>query len=231
MSRPRFLAALLLSVLAPLSAAQDEMRILMQRSSEPPDAGEFFVFVGEYVDYQPLKIDCDNCWVFDTWHTARYRVAEWIHGVPPGPELTFDVAEHSVIVPFGHSRYALAFVERHGDELALVKYQQVPVYPTADGSFASCGPLWGDRDSTTQPQEINGPALRDIEFSPQLVVDDAGRLSEYGRNNAYDPRWHEVIGNEVLCRRGVPVAELVPAIVRETDVLSAALPELAGPDQ
>jgi hypothetical protein len=141
MSRTSFVAALFLATMQTNAVTQDDLSIVTQLSSKPGNAGELFVFVGEQLSYESRVIDCDGCWVFDTWHTARYRVAEWIHGVPPGAELEFVVAEHAAMFPFGHSRYALVFVERQDDQLALVKYQQVPVYPTGDLSFASCGPL------------------------------------------------------------------------------------------
>lgn len=227
MSRFTQVAALLLATWAADVAAQDGTVFLMQRSSEPGEAKELFVFVGEYVSYKPLDMGCDDCIVFDSWHTARYRVAEWIHGVPPGPEIEFAVAEHATNVPFGHAQYSLVFIERYDDKFALVKYQQVPVYPTSDGSFASCGPMWGHSSGPAEPLDPAEPALRDVDFSPRRVVDDARRLSPLGRAQAYDPRWHEALGDEVVCRRGIPVAELVPAIVRDHDTLKAALPNLA----
>ena len=215
--------------LAVLAAAQvaEGSSIVMQRASEVGHAGELYVFVGEQLSYKSKNMDCgEECWVFDSWYTARYRVAEWIHGVQPGPVIKFSVAEHASLIPFGHSRYALVFVERFEDELQLVKYQQVAVYPTTDGSFASCGPRWGEAGDSIQTMDA-APPLRDVQFSPPLVVDDARRLSEHGRAKAYDPRWHAVVGDEVQCRRGVPLAELVIAVVREHEVLKAALPELA----
>lgn len=228
MSRFVLVAAVLLAIVAADVAAQESDVIVMQRSSEPGEAGELFVFVGEHVSYKPLDMGCDNCLVFDSWHTARYRVAEWIHGVPPGPEIEFSVAEHATNLPFGHAQYSLVFVERHDDAFALVKYQHVPVYPTSDGGFASCGPMWGHSSEPDEPLDPAEPALRDVDFSPRQVVDDARRLSPLGRTQAHDPRWHQVQGEEVVCRRGIPVAELVPAIVRAHDTLKAALPELAG---
>lgn len=227
MSRAILIAAFLLTGAMAETAANDEMVIVMKSSGTPGKAGELFVFVGEHLSYRRLDLSCENCWVFDTWHTARYRVAEWIHGAPPGPELEFDVAEHAVNVPFGHSRYALVFVEDHGDKMGLVKYMQVPVYPTADGSFSSCGPMGGAPADDAAPLDPEAPALSDADFSPRLVVDDARRMSAWGRARMYDPRWHEVIGNDVLCRRGVRVADLVPAMVHSDDMLKAALPELA----
>lgn len=228
MSRTGLMAALLLGALASSGVAQDELYVVMQRSSEPGEAGEILVFVGEQLSYRSSDMSCENCWVFDSWHAARYRAIEWIHGVPPGAEIEFMVAEHAPLSPFGHSRYSLVFVERHDDQMQLVKYQQVPVYPTADGSFASCGPLWGRVTEADMPAGSEWPAPRDIDFSPRLVVDDARRLSAHGRERAHDPRWHEVVGDEVLCRRGIPVAELVAATVRRNDMLKVALPEFAG---
>jgi len=228
MFRTRLFAALLLAAGQTHVVANDDFSILMQPSSDPGNAGEIRVFVGEQMAYRPLNMECDRCWVFDTWHSARYRVAEWIHGVPPGAEVEFVVAEHAANVPFGHSRFALVFVERQGDRLALIKYQQVPVYPTEDLRFASCGPLHGSPDDPSEPLDPEGPELRDVVFSPKLVVDDARRLSALGRQKAHDPRWHEIDGDKVLCRRGIPVAELVPAMVHIHETLNAALPQLAG---
>ena len=228
MSRARLVAALLVATSQAAAVAAQGTSIVMQRNSEPGDAGEVLVFVGEQLSYEPLDISCDGCLIFDSWHTARYRVVEGIHGVRPGEELEFAVAEHAILIPFGHSRFALAFVERRGDQLTLIKYQQVPVYPTRDLSFASCGPLGGGPKDLSEPLDPRGPELRDVLFSPKLVVDDTHRMSALGRKTAYDPRWHEVDGNEVVWRRGIPVADLVSALVRDDDVLKAALPELAG---
>jgi hypothetical protein len=218
-------AWLALLAAAPVAAGGS---IVMQRTSEAGHAGELYVFVGEQLSYESKNMDCgEDCWVFDSWYTARYRVAEWIHGVQPGPVIKFSVAEHASLVPFGHSRYALVFVERFDDALQLVKYQQVAVYPTTDGSFASCGPRWGGAADSVPSLDGAAAPLRDVQFSPPLVVDDARRLSGHGRAKAYDPRWHAVVGDEVQCRRGVPLAELVVAVVRKHEVLKAALPELA----
>lgn len=232
-ARTIFRACLLLALLFPASpapAAEDrEFSILTQAASDPGEAGEILVFVGEQVAYEPLEMNCgEGCWVFDSWYTARYRVSQWIHGVPPGEEITFEVAEHAVIAPFGHSRFALVFVEKHGESLSLVKYQQVPVYPTAGGSFASCGPVWGRDPGDRRPLDPEEPELEDIAFLPPLVVDETGRLSAHGRRYAHDPRWFEAVGDKIHCRRGVPVERLVPAIVRGHPTLLHALPELAG---
>jgi len=228
MSHASLVAAWLLATAPAVVAAADDYSIVTQRVSEPGDAGEVLVFVGEQISYELLDLSCDDCWVFDTWHTARYRVTEAIHGVRPGEELEFNVAEHAILVPFGHTSYALAFVERHDNHLALVKYQQVPVYPTQDLSFASCGPLDGASVDPGEPLNPKYPELRDIDFSPRLVVDDTRRMSALGRQKAYDPRWHEVEGDEIVCSRGIPLAELVAAKVRGHEVLEAALPEFAG---
>lgn len=240
-SGPRRLARAFVLLLAAnvAHAAGGDTTVVMKADSEPGEAGEMLVFVGEQVGYEPLDMSCgEDCWTFDDWHKARYRVAEWIHGVPPGPEIDFSVAEHSVTEPFGHSRYALVFVERTGDSFSLVKYQQVPVYPTADGSFASCGPY--------DDGETGAPPLVDVEFAPALVVDDVGRRSAFGsadpaavlrdddgqydpeRGGVYDPRWHGRAGGLIECRRGVRVEALVPYMVREHATLAAALPDLAG---
>ncbi len=214
-----------------VGATEDDsgyVTILTQRSTEVDDAGEILVFVGEQVSYEAKTIDCGkDCWVFDTWHKARYRVAQWIYGIQPGDEIEFDVAEHAPKIPFGHSRYALVFVERFAGDLQLVKYQHVPVYPTVDGSFGSCGPLWEGPYDPMKPAENIGPALRDLHFFPPLVVDDATRLSGFGRANAHDPRWHTTITDEVRCVRGVPLVELVASKVRADEVLSSGLPDLA----
>ena len=204
----------------------DEMTVVMKSSSEPGEAGELLVFVGEQLAYEPKVIECGNCMVFDSWYTARYRVVHRIHGVPPGDELTFSVAEHATRNPFGYSRFALVFVERFEDGYSLVKYTQKPVYPTIDGGFATCGPYWrpDNADAPLNP----GPALREMAFSPRLVVDDARRLSAFGRTQAHDPRWHAIEGDEVVCRRGVPLQELVRVMVRDDDMLSVALPQFAG---
>lgn len=213
-----------------LVVADETYTIIQQRVSEPGDAGELFVFVGEHLSYEPKKMDCDDdCWVFDSWYTARYRVAQWIAGAPPGPELAFSVAEHSTTLPFGHSRYALVFVERHEDADALVKYQHMPVHPTADGGFASCGPLGDDAERKGyEPGFAGYPPLEDVEFAPTLVVDDARRLSPQGWGELHDPRWHEVVGNEVVCRRGVPVDRIARFMANDHPTLKAALPALAG---
>jgi len=224
MSRIAVLAALIMTAMPSDVFAMDEISVVMKNSSEPGESGELFVFVGEQLSYELLDLSCDACLVFDTWHSARYSVAKWIHGVQPGNELTFSVAEHSSI-RFGHSRYSLVFVEAYDDDLSLVKYQQVPVYPTEDG-FASCGPLDRPGD-VSKPLNPEGPELRDIVYSPKLVVDDARRLSAFGRNRAYDPRWHHIDGNDVVCRRGIPLEALVAAKVRRHEMLRRALPEFA----
>ena len=204
----------------------DEMTVVMKSSSEPGEEGELLVFVGEQISYQPQQFECDRCFVFDSWYTARYRVVHHIHGVPPDDELTFSVAEHATRSPFGYSRFALVFVERFENGYSLVKYTQKPVYPTIDGGFATCGPYWrpDNADAPLNP----GPALREMAFSPRLVVDDARRLSAFGRTQAHDPRWHAIEGDEVVCRRGVPLQELVRVMVRDDDMLSVALPQFAG---
>lgn len=209
--------------------ADERSTIVMQAYSEPGESGEIVVFVGEQVDYAPKDVGCDgDCWVFDRWHTARYRVAAWIHGVPPGPEVVFSVAEHAPREPFGHSRYALVFLERFDDAWALVKYQQMPVHPTAGGGFASCGPLGDDADRDDDPEFAGYPPLEDVTFSPALVVDETGRLSANGWRELHDPRWHDVIGEHVVCTRGVPVERIARFMAGDDAMLKAALPTLAG---
>lgn len=226
------ITAVLASILAlAASARADEtgFSILMKGHSAPGKNGEILVFVGEHVSYERQALDCgEGCWVFDDWHTARYRVAKWIHGVPTGPELEFGVAEHAARVPFGHARFSLVFVERRGDALELVKYQAVAVHPTAEGGFATCGPLWGPAAEAGAPLDPASPPLEDIAFSPRLVVDDARRFSVHGRKATHDPRWLDAIGDHVVCRRGVPLDAAVRAIVARHDMLRAALPELLG---
>lgn len=207
----------------------DSFSVMMKGGSDPGDGTEIVAFVGEQIAYESMEFDCgEGCWVFDSWHKARYRISEWIHGVPQGPELEFTVAEHAVVVPMGHARHALVFVERLDDGWSLVKYQQVPVYPTADGGFASCGPLGDDADRRGDADFAGYPPMEDIAFAPALVVDDARRLSPHGWGELHDPRWHAIVGDEVVCRRGVPVDRIARFMANDHPTLKAALPTLAG---
>jgi hypothetical protein len=110
-----------------------------------------------------------------------------------------------------------------------VKYQQMPVHPTADGSFASCGPLGDDEERREyEPGFAGYPPMVDVEFAPALVVDEMQRLSPHGWSELHDPRWHEVVGNEIVCRRGVPVDEIARFMADDHPTLKAALPVPAG---
>ena len=213
--------ALALVASAAASFPANGFSVVMARSSDPGEAGELVVFVGEQLSYEDDTMDCgDDCWVFDRWHKARYRVAEWVHGVPPGAEIEFSVAEHAPMVPFGQSRHALVFLEKTDDGFMLVKYQDVSVHPAAGGSFASCGPVY--------EEDANAPPLEDIVFEPTLVVDETARLSRDAWGELHDPRWHARVGDEIVCTRGVPVARIAPFMANRHPTLKAALPALAG---
>ena len=200
------------------------------RAAEGPVDPSLLVFVGEQVAYADLNWDpCEEanaaagedadtiCISMDSYYRARYRVLDVVHGIAPGEEVEFDLGSHYGDLDWVSARHALLFVHLHTDEPNWMhKYQGYAVFPTAGGGWATCGRLdWSD-----------GPASREIEFAPPLVVDDMSRLTPAGVGYRWDPEVYAVVDGQVRCRVGVPLEEVVAYVDREI-LEDVALPPMS----
>lgn len=179
-------------------------------------------FVGEQLGFEELPDPCADertesaaqvdtiCIAFDELYKADYRVRERLYGVPPGPEISFTVADHYGFPSFARAKASLLFVHVTPDGNYLSKYMGFPVYPTAEGGWAMCGsPYDEDTDITEQ-------RLLPITFADGVVFGDVSTLSPAGVKEQFDPAYFSVVGSKVYCRMGVYVEDLFTWVAQDT---------------
>lgn len=106
-------------------------------SDEKLDAKrDLIVFVGKKLSVveQPAE---ENS--LDGKFEARFRILKRVFGRYDEPEITFTVYDHYGQPGFAKYDTVLMFVARYEGKLYHEKYQFFPVYPTANGRWASCG--------------------------------------------------------------------------------------------
>lgn len=77
--------------------------------------------------------------MLDAQFEAHYKVLRMVFGSYKPQEISFTVYDHYGEPEFAHHDTALMFVARSKGRLYHEKYLFFPVYPTANGRWASCG--------------------------------------------------------------------------------------------
>jgi hypothetical protein len=97
---------------------------------------DLIVFVGKKLSVTEQPAEEDS---LDGKFEARFRVLRRVFGHYDKPEITFTVYDHYGEPAFARYDTILMFVARYEGKLYHEKYQFLPVYPTANGRWASCG--------------------------------------------------------------------------------------------
>ena len=106
-------------------------------SDEKLDAKrDLIVFVGKKLSVVEKPAEENS---LDGKFQARFRILKRVFGRYDEPEITFTVYDHYGEPGFADYDTALMFVSRYEGKLYHEKYQFFPVYPTANGRWASCG--------------------------------------------------------------------------------------------
>ena len=77
--------------------------------------------------------------LFDEEFKARYQVLRVVFGSYKPKEIAFTVYDHYGVPQFARYDTVLLFVARYKNKFYHEKYEFFPVYPTANGRWASCG--------------------------------------------------------------------------------------------
>ena len=125
------LAALLTSCMPGASAADEKLNAKR----------DLIVFVGKRLSVtRPEPTPPPKGFILlDEEFKARYQVLHVVFGSYKPREIAFTVYDHYGEPPFAHYATVLMFVARYKGKFYHEKYQFFPVYPTANGRWASCG--------------------------------------------------------------------------------------------
>lgn len=133
----------------------------------PRDADDLLVFVGEkesVVEFEPQLPP--NVFLMDGAFKARFRVLQVLHGRYDGERIEFEAYDHYSEPGFSFFPHSLLFLARDGERYVQVKYQFYPVFRTAAGEWAGCGPL-----SARERDEWRGIArARPMSFAEEAYI-------------------------------------------------------------
>lgn len=206
---------------------------LLAAPEEPAGAGTEAVaapllVVGEQLSFEPIgclpyrgkPIDEDQddaqgkdagCGEDDLQYLARYRVRTRVEG-DGGEEVEFLATGWTS--HYADSRHALLYLVRTPEGWVLPPGLAFEVFPTTDGSWASC-----DDDSGSEP----------LEFAGDLPFGRTDGMSPYGITQRYPASDFVVVGKEAFCIRGRRMPALLKALDDELAELRgqgyAGLPE------
>lgn len=190
---------------------------LLAAPADPVGAGGDAVaapllIVGEQLSFEPIgclpypgrPVDEDpddtaakkaECGEDDLQYRARYRVRTPVEG---------DAGDHVEFLATGwtshyaNARHALLYLVRTPEGWMLPPGLAIEVYPTTDGSWASC-----DEDSGSGP----------VEFAGDLPFGRTDGMSTYGIAQRYPASDYVVVGKEAFCIRG----RRMPALLKDLD--------------
>jgi hypothetical protein len=175
--------------------------ILASASSNAKSDDNLIVFVGRKIDvvrFQPVL--APNEMLLDGAFKARYEVLRVVKGSLPESVIEFEAYDHSGTPTFSMFDEVLLFVLRSGGTYYHLKNEYVPIYPTSDGDWASCG-----RTEGLRPKPVS--------FTPEVSFDLA-ELSDKDIRKKYPNRVFEVREHRAYCRRGNSPEELAAPLLR-----------------
>lgn len=153
---------------------------------------DLIVFVGKKLSVTAQPVEEDS---LDGKFEARFRVLRRVFGRYDKTEITFTAFDHYGKPAFAHYETVLLFIARYKGKLYHEKYQFFPVYPTANGRWASCG----------SPDQWEGSYYHGrlkpvpIEFAGNVVNEATGRTCTEGN---YAEELVQLKKNGVLKSRG-----------------------------
>lgn len=136
---------------------------------------------------------------------ARYEVLSIVRGEYVGKTIDFEVYDHGGFPNFANFEIVLLFVSLPDDgSYYHQKYQYIPVYPTADDTWAGCGDPYA-RESDVHLGSIEA---HDIKFDPPLVFDLRG-LTQSEIRTQYPRAYFRRSRTSAECIKGNTLEELL----------------------
>lgn len=171
------------------------------------------VFVGERISvkrFEPV-LGPDEL-LMDAAFKAKFRIRQVLHGSYRGEFVAFQAYDHYGWPGFSGVANSLLFVSRVGDTYYQHKYQYYPVFRTADGGWAGCGPV-GESDELAR----RGVAeARPIAFAEAAFHPVPEGWSSDMRRKRFARRHFRLVGDRAYCLSGTPVQELFEAKKRSS---------------
>lgn len=174
---------------------------------------DLLVFVGERVSVKRFEpVLGPNELLMDAAFKARFRIRQVLHGSYRGEVVAFEAYDHYGWPGFSGVANSLLFVSRVGDTYYQHKYQYYPVFRTADGGWAGCGPV-GENDARAR----RGVAeARPIAFAEAAFHPLREEWSSATRRKLFARRHFRLVGDRAYCLSGTPVQELFEAKKRSS---------------
>lgn len=194
-----FLLALLVATGEPIGAGAEAVAAPLLVVGEQVSFEPFgcLPYPGKPIDEDPDNTEAKNarCSEDDLQYRARYRVRTPVEG-DAGDSVEFLATGWTS--HYANSRHALLYLVATPEGWVLPPGLAIEVYPTTDGSWASC-----DEDGG------NGP----VEFAGDLPFGRTDGMSPYGIAQRYPAKDYVVVGKEAFCIRG----RRLPALLKTLD--------------
>ena len=138
---------------------------------------------------------------------AKYKILKVVAGDFKNEEIEFVTQDHYGAPRFAKQDPVLLYLKKINGTYFHVRYPYSYVYPTSDGTWASCG-TGTELPSKNTPEQLR--QVHSIAFSPALTYDiseiksDAEKLQQ-----KYPTPYFDVTENTARCEQGITVNELV----------------------
>jgi hypothetical protein len=177
-----------------------------ERESVPVPSDNLIVFVGRKISVEEFEPETEEGYMLmDLAFLARYEVVSVLRGEYGGENMEFEAYDHYGFPNFADYETVVLFVSQaENGRYYHQKYQYIPVYPTASGTWAGCGDPY-----VREPDGHRGNIeAHDIEFDPPLVFDLRG-LTQREVRERYPRPFFRRSDNDAECIKGNTLEELL----------------------
>ena len=164
------------------------------------------MFVGRKISVEEFEPEAEEGYILmDLAFLARYEVVSILRGEYAGEKIEFEAYDHYGFPNFATYETVVLFVSMADDGTYYhQKYQYIPVYPTAAGTWAGCGDPYAH-----EPDGHHGNVeAHDIEFDPPLVFDLRGLTQREVRKRFPSPYFRRS-RTRAECVKGSTLEELL----------------------
>ncbi|ALN92854.1 hypothetical protein LG3211_3917 [Lysobacter gummosus] len=185
--------------------------------SGPVAAGnDLIVFVGEKLSVEKFEPKLEpGQRLMDAAFKAKFRVKQIVYGRYDGEIIDFEAYDHHGTPHFAQFKHSLMFVSRANGKLYHEKYQFYPVFRSASGEWAGCGPTGPHEAKLREGISVARPMV----FAEKAFYPIASDMPREARIRWFPPEHFAIRDDKAFCLTGAPIRDLFE--VKKRTVLKA----------